>query len=542
MRHAVLCPGSRSAPLALSFMRHGGITCFVIPDERSAAYTALGISQSKQKPVALISTSGTAALNFAPAVAEAYFSNVPLIVFTADRPAEWIGQADNQAVYQQNIYGRHVCYYALWPVDLDNEDSAWFALRALNDALNIAQEGIAGPVHINVPLREPLYLDNPVEKTSYDFPFFERQVVEERLPQNILDDLSRFKRIMVVAGTFPPQHALMNALDELNPRFIFLPDVTSNLHRSPQALEMSDLLPESITEHEAPHFAPDLLITFGGAVVSKSLRQYLRNCRELQHWHLSYDTEAVDTFRKLTKCIPVLPVTFFRDWAAMNYSGDDNFINSWYTRNNLLKRAAMEVLNDLPFSEPAAANSILRSIKKGVLHLGNSLPVRYVAAFPFLGENVAIYSNRGTSGIDGSVSAAAGHSMTSDLLNVLILGDLSFFYDRNGLWNNYLKSNFKIIVFNNHGGGIFRQLPGSASQPELEEYFAIRQPLNVRHTALQHNCSYIFCNSSETLVKSIEELLSDDNAPGILELDFSGNTTIAEVKKLVLERAGLGST
>lgn len=541
--HAVLCPGSRSAPLALSFIRNKSINHYILPDERSAAYTALGMAKSLQKPVVLVCTSGTAALNFAPAVAEAFFSEVPLLVLTADRPPEWLGQADNQAIFQHNIYGKHVKQSYTFPVDIEHADAQWFALRQLNEAINFSMQQPFGPVHINVPLREPLYLPDEHEITIEETPckITRFQPAKAFLDDSIYAELSTYKKVVFVAGMGAANAALQEILQQSSAQnnFVLLPDITSNLHGAENSLPFAELVLDGAEAETLDTLSPDLIISFGGPVVSKTIKQFLRNSKAA-HWHLGFVPNVADTFQKLSHILPVSPEAFLEQAIyAHKISFSAEYSHQWQQLQNAVKNKLAPVLQSLPYSEIKTAYTILAQLpENSVLHLGNSLPIRYAAAFPLLSKKIQVYANRGTSGIDGSVSTAAGFSMLQkDKIHTLLLGDLSFLYDSNGLWNNYLQSNLKVIVFNNYGGGIFRNLPGSAAQPELEEYFVVKQPLRVEHTALQHNCRYIYCNDEKCLQQSLDALFAEKEKPAVLEFDFTGALKISEVKAMLKNQA-----
>jgi len=538
VENVILCPGSRSAPLALSFMRFEGIKHYVIPDERSAAYTALGMARQSKKPVALVCTSGTAALNFAPAVAEAFFSEIPLVVFTADRPAEWLGQADNQAIYQEHIYGKHVKADYVFPTDIQHPDSEWYAIRITNEALNTAMRHPRGPVHVNVPLREPFYLDNEPDFTEIEAKIIKFEQGEKLVPDGIFESLSQYKKVLVVAGTHRPNAKLKQALSEAckGKDIVFFPDITSNLIHTPGSISFAELVIDSISKEEIEEFVPELVISFGGPIVSKTLKNFLKHKNIKAHWHLNGHPASADTFQQLTNILDVNASTFFKGLAAeRNTCFNKDYFDSWASLDTKAAQSAKTAIESLPFSEIHAAYEIINSLPSHtVLHLGNSLPVRYASVFPFMNPDIEVYSNRGTSGIDGTVSAAAGQSMVDDRNHILIVGDLGFMYDSNGLWNNYLRDNLKIIVLNNHGGGIFRTLPGARFQKELEEYFAVKQPLNFEHIALQHNCEYIFCNNLDGLKPALDQLLETKGKPAILELEFDKLISIEDVKKMMV--------
>jgi len=519
-------------------MRFDGIKHYVIPDERSAAYTALGMARQSKKPVALVCTSGTAALNFAPAIAEAFFSEIPLIVFTADRPQEWIGQADNQAIHQTNLYGKHVKASLAYPTDSGHHDSEWYAIRVTNEALNLAMQHPRGPVHINVPLREPLYLEAGPDFSDVEAKIIKFEAGEKAVPQGIMGSLSGYKKVLVIGGTHRPNIKLKQALGQvcIDKHIVFIPDITSNLIHTPGSISFAELVIDSIPKDQLENFIPELVISFGGPIVSKTVKNFLKHKSIRAHWHLNGQAGSADTFQQLTNILDVNAPTFFKALVEQDsFSFSSDYFDTWASLEAKVSKSAKLVTESLPFSEIRAFCEIINFLPSDtVLHLGNSLPVRYGSVFPFINTDIEIYSNRGTSGIDGTVSAAAGQSIVDDRNHVLIVGDLAFMYDSNGLWNNYLKDNLKIIILNNHGGGIFRTLPGSKSQKELEEYFVVKQPLHFEHTALQHNCECIFCNTFEDLKPALDQLFAIKGKPAILELDFDKMLSIEEVKKQVL--------
>jgi len=535
IENVILCPGSRSAPLALSFIRFEGIIHYVIPDECSAAYTALGMARQSKKPVALVCTSGTAALNFAPAVAEAFFSEIPLVVFTADRPVEWIGQADNQAIYQEHIYGKHVKANYLYPTDLQHPDSEWYAIRIMNEAINLAMKHPRGPVHINVPLREPLYLESESDFSDVEAKIIKFEQGEKLLPDSIFESLSQYKKVLIVSGTHRPNAKLKQALSEAckDKHIVFVPDITSNLTHTPGSISFAELAIDAIPKDQVENFVPELVISFGGPIVSKTLKNFLKHNNIKAHWHLNGQPASADTFQQLTNILDVNAPTFFKALSKENsLSFSKDYFDAWTELDNRASQSAKAAIESLEFGEIRAAYEIISNLPpKYVLHLGNSLPVRYASVFPFMNPEVEVHSNRGTSGIDGTVSSAAGQSMVDNRNHVLIVGDLGFMYDSNGLWNNYLRDNLKIIVLNNHGGGIFRTLPGARSQKELEEYFVVNQPLRFEHLALQYNCEYMFCNNIEGLKPALDQLLATKGKPAILELEFDKLISIEQVKK-----------
>lgn len=315
INHAVLSPGSRCAPLVISFARHPRITCHSVSDERSAAYIALGMAQALAEPVVLICTSGTAATNYASAIAEAYYLQVPLVVLTADRPPEWIDQQDGQAIRQNGLFGAFIKQSFTLPVTYEHADEKWHINRILNEALLMAKSSPQGPVHINVPLREPFY-PKPDQYVEYSQGL---RVVEEFSGQRdftenewnrLLSELSAFQRVLIVAGQGRVDEPLQMALSQLP--FPVVADIMSNVQgRAGATVHQDAFLMRQGAETE--RLRPDLLITFGGAVISKNLKIFLRKHSPIAHWHLAEEGYVPDTFQTLTRVLRVTPKRFLKN-------------------------------------------------------------------------------------------------------------------------------------------------------------------------------------------------------------------------------------
>ena len=497
----MLSPGSRSAPLTLAFVRHPDITTHIISDERSAAFIGLGMAQQRRQPVGLVCTSGSAAYNYAPAVAEAFFQQVPLIVFTADRPPEWIDQLDGQTIRQRGIYGPHVKASYELPVGQTEADT-WFAGRMVSEAINLSQQEPPGPVHVNVPIREPFY-PTTGEEVTFDkntkviaIVPGQRSLSDEAV-RSLAEEWSRYEKKLVVGGQGRLNTVLIEELSKLSvvQHVPVVADVISNLHPVASAVQHAD----GLLARSQETLAPDLLITFGRSVISKSLKLFLRKHRPAAHWHVQPDSTAADTFQSLTRVIHTEPTTFLRQLRSHLPSLTDvptAYFNQWQQEEVTAQRR-MDTLftasSDLPMGEFQAMQTVLRHLPNAVnLHLANSMTVRYVSLIGLSERHasVEVFANRGTSGIDGSSSTAVGSALASDRLTVLITGDMAFLYDRNAFWHNYLLPNLRIVLLNNHAGGIFRLIEGPNQQPELEEYFETRQSLTAERSAQDFGMEY----------------------------------------------------
>jgi 2-succinyl-5-enolpyruvyl-6-hydroxy-3-cyclohexene-1-carboxylate synthase len=541
LKQVVLSPGSRCAPLTIAFVRHPQIQTRSISDERSAAFIALGMAQRIGETVGLVCTSGTAVLNYAPAVAEAFFQQIPLLIFTADRPAEWIAQQDGQTIYQRSIYGRHVKESYELPSDYTHPDAVWHTERIINEALQLTQIAPKGPVHVNVPIREPFY------PTADETVVFDHQVrfIERLSEERVLSGTQWAELIqvwensdkkLIVGGQYPYDLALLNALKPFPARFStpIVGDLISNLHTLPDAIRHQDVFLSHLAPAEPAALQPDLLITYGQSVLSKHLKLFLRKYRPYQHWHIQADGPVADPFQTLTRIIPLEPLHFFRQLSCHpdfqrllqleKMALNTDYYRRWQNQNRKAEHFLGQFFDQQPFNEFSAVNRVLQALpENSLLHLANSMPVRYANLLSLLsGKNIEVYANRGTSGIDGSTSTAVGSALTTDLPVVLITGDVAFFYDRNALWNNHLPANLRIVLLNNHGGNIFRLLDGPSRQPELDDYFETKQTLNASNTAADAGMAYFSCENGKALEEMLPQFICVKDRGAILEITTDG--------------------
>lgn len=472
--HVVISPGSRSAPLVIAFGRQENIRCLQVIDERSAAFFALGMAQQLQSPVALICTSGSAVLNYGPAIAEAYYQRVPLLVITADRPEEWVDQGEGQAIRQQGVLALHMRKSVQLPRLAHDELSRWHCGRLINEAIDATLLPVAGPVHVNVPFAEPLY--GTVEQSGTPSRSIAQVMTESFiLPDNarwLLHQLSGSKKVMVLAGQGVWSKGMHQQLVQLAglPQCTVLTEATSNLHDN-AFITCIDRVIEGVDDSNAETLRPELLITFGGAVVSKRMKTLLRQWRPAQHWHIDIGQRHYDTYQSLTHDIAVSPEIFFAQIAPQMKPSESVFGAAWEHIDKETTTRHHKLLQDAPFCDLSVFEQLLQRIPPGsVVHLANSTPARYVQLFE-RGQGMHYFSNRGTSGIDGCSSTAVGAAFVSERPNTLITGDTAFLYDSNAFWNKHLASNLRVIVIDNGGGNIFRYIEGPDKDPELLKWF-----------------------------------------------------------------------
>ncbi|WP_022825993.1 2-succinyl-5-enolpyruvyl-6-hydroxy-3-cyclohexene-1-carboxylic-acid synthase [Hymenobacter norwichensis] len=531
----VLSPGSRSAPLTLAFARHPALTVRVVPDERAAAFIALGMAQAQRRAVVLVCTSGTAGLNYAPAVAEAYFQHIPLVIFTADRPPEWIDQLDGQTIRQHNLYGAHAKGAFEFPADTTHTDAKWHSARIVNEAINLAQAGPAGPVQVNVPLREPFY-PKAGEAIQYEQNV---KIVRElpasastTLPANwaeLREVILASDRTLVVLGQQTADPALLQGLMEfLGTKYAtVVADCLGQINAFDPVTAQDVFLP-----HIEPHLLqPDVLITCGLSLISKSLKLFLRKNPPNRHIHVLPGGIAPNTFQALTDVVYAEPAAFFSTILAGHETVVDRaipFHQAWSKADAdgaALPRKIIRAAGQGTLTEFGAMATVLPYIAQGTaLHLANSMAVRY-ANILGIEAGIEVFANRGTSGIDGCNSTAVGAALAQPERPVVLLtGDVAFFYDRNAFWHNYPTPNLRVIVFNNHGGGIFRIIDGPRQQPELEEFFETRQLLTAENTARDFKLRYFPVSSFAELESALPVFFALETGAALLEVTTDSKT------------------
>lgn len=539
LRFVVLSPGSRCAPLVIAFNNHPDIECLSIIDERAAAFFALGMAQQLQQPVGLVCTSGSATLNYAPAVAEAFYSKIPLVLFTADRPNEWIGQADGQAIRQFDIYRNYVKRSFELPSAIDDKDLLWYSNRTISEALNASMIPDKGPVHVNVPFREPLY--NLVEYKEYKAPkVIEATAITPAIAANeaekLVNNWNGYQRIMVIAGSYYPDEQLQTAINALvqHQDVTVLTEITANLMGD---LLVSTLDPalEAIGQGQQEDYRPQLLVTFGGPVVSKKLKRYLRTYQPKEHWYVDESGDHTDTYQTLTHVIRLKAADFFNLINKRAETKQSNYSQRW---QQLMQRADVRhqvQLNKAPYCDLTVFGEVLRQLPANSnLQLANSTAIRYAGLFnPNKLQGVTINCNRGTSGIDGTISTAAGAAYATNKLTTVISGDLSFFYDSNALWNKHLPKNLRIIVLNNGGGNIFRIIKGPSALPQnvLENFFETQHQASVEYIAKAFNIPYYLCENLTELEEKLPDFFQPSHASAVVMEVKTPNEVSANILK-----------
>jgi len=514
----VISPGSRNAPIIMAFVRHPHFHCWSIPDERSAGFIALGMAKAKQKPIVLLCTSGSALVNYYPAIVEAYYMQVPLIVISADRPEKMLDRWDGQTIHQFDIFNRHVYGSYQTPENLDvNQFSKIFEIT---DQLYLqCNEAIKGPVHLNVPLREPLY---EAAKTVFDYPEYkvvkktEVDEVEWEIGIDSEHFFHDFPKVMVLLGANDPSEAYSELKEIVDHRFaLVIADVISNAHAY-GTFKNIELYLLSATEAQKKMLAPDLLITTGQMIISKPLKQLLRTNPPKQHWHIAENGYCADPFFSEPQVLQMNLPDFFRQFKKYLPQTPSTYVSEIALNIEQVKSK----IKWSEFGELSALQEVLGALpEKLVLHLSNSMTIRNIS---FLGEYIkdqwTIYGNRGVSGIDGCTSTAVGMALAQpNIQQVLITGDVAFFYDINAFWHSHSIPNFKVILMNNSGGGIFDIIDGPSQLPELNPYIKTPHHHHAKDIAQHFNLNYFCANDSNSLKGALKAFLESETC-SILEI------------------------
>ncbi len=522
VKNIVFSPGSRNAPLVIGFNGDDYFKTKVLVDERSAAFFALGMAQQLNKPVVICSTSGSAVLNYSPAIVEAFYQKIPLIVITADRPPEWVDHGEGQSMRQYKVYENFIAESYNLPM-LDHPDALWQTGVMTNEAFHVSKL-LSKPVHINFPFREPLYKTEirPSQTGKKITHFKTKKSISNEQLKSLQKNWGKYNKKMIVCGSLHKSTILNKILVELNkdPSLCILTETTSNLCNE-KFISCIDRTLERVDNNST--FFPEIVISIGNSIISKKLKKLLRKNKPKEHWHIEETNRAQDIFSSLTHFIPMDPKDFFKDFLnGYQLNKDSNFRNDWQLEFEKSEENHLQFLSSSQWSDLKAHYLIQKQLngKKVNLQMGNSTSVRYVQLFQQQ-QGLKYNSNRGVSGIDGSTSTAVGAASVSDELTVLITGDLSFIYDQHALWNKEVPKNLKIIVVNNQGGGIFNIISGPKTTPYSKDFFETRHEISLEKIAATFGISYQKATNEIQTDECLNNFFKSEDAE-IIEL-FTGN-------------------
>lgn len=523
VKQIVLSPGSRNAPLMQTFSQDAFFECHTIVDERNAAFYALGVIEALQQPVAICCTSGSALLNYAPAVSEAYYQQLPLIVVSADRSPEWIGQMDGQTLPQSGVFGS-LSKKSVHLPEIHNETDEWYCNRLINEALIACTADACGPVHINIPLYEPLFDYSeealpPVRKIDYARPQKSVDINPFIEKWNTLP-----KRLIIVGQLFqsPELTTLLENLAERTDCVIFTENLSNSI--SPLFISNFDALLYAISDDKKEDFPPDLVITLGGHIVSKRIKHFIRQYKPKNHWHLTESGEMVDLFQSLTNLVETDAIDFFTQLSSKIADKKEKpFFSLWKNASQLIP----EPTYDVSFSDISATGDFLKMLPNdSILHLANSSTVRNVQLFQ-LDKSIKVYCNRGVNGIESTLPSVVGFASVHKEPVYLIIGDLSFFYGLNALWNIEHIKNLRILLINNGGGGIFHLLPGLNKASSLKEYVSAEHTTQAKDWTLAAGLMYLSAENQNELNDNLKTFTDKQTNQSVL-LEISTNMEISK--------------
>ena len=546
----VISPGSRNVPLAIGFASNKKFKCYSIVDERSAAFFALGLSQKSKKPTILICTSGSALLNYYPALAEAYYSEIPLIILSADRPEYKINIGDGQTINQSNVFEKNILYSNSLKQDCShateeiiksnlqkivNDKADYSKIEKLQKSIQKNNEEIIEiafnlsinkmqPVHLNVPMEEPLYEFNDSPSISVKV----KKKPEKKLSltdlENFYKEINKASKIMILIGVSDGNILSKKSIQKINScsSIIVMKEHTSNVFNESFISNIDRLIGpielQSNSDSVFDELSPEIIISLGGMIISKKIKSFLRNYKPRKHFHIGNNISK-DSFYSGVEHINTTANKFFEN-IDLNKS-DSKYFEKWnqldYSKLDLHNRY-MKVIN---FSDLKVFEILTNWIpKKYNIQVANSTPIRYFQLFDLKNKNM-MFANRGTSGIDGSTSTAIGSSVQNDSPVLLVTGDLSFFYDVNALWNNHIPKNFRIIIINNSGGGIFKILPGFKENNLFSEFIETQHNLSARLIAKMFNFNYTRVSTKFGLNLYLRTFFKNSKKPKILEIKTS---------------------
>jgi 2-succinyl-5-enolpyruvyl-6-hydroxy-3-cyclohexene-1-carboxylate synthase len=503
VQDVVISPGSRSTPLAYAFSQTQGFNTYMQIDERSAGFFALGLAKAKQNPVLLLCTSGTAAANYFPSIVEANYARIPLIVLTADRPHELREVGAPQAIDQVQLYGNHVKWSVDFPLADGYKETIPFVERHTGRAVTFAKAAPMGPIHINIPFREPLLLDfdYEVQPSTYQQSITGSIVASQSSIKLVEEMMVNTKRGFIIvgelSGDFSKQDfwAFAKSL-----QWPILADALSQL-RSEVPEECGHLLIDQYdallkSENFKKAVTPELVLRFGAQPVSKPLSLFLKEYRPAVYIVIDEDPLFRDSLGVVTHHIHSIPQVF---WNDVNRVQTNETLNIWTQANSIATEHIKRYIDDQQ-DEGAFAGKLFNLLPDGSdLISGSSMPIRDVDTFfNQTTKDIAIYANRGTNGIDGVVSTALGIQQARKRPATLLIGDISFLHDSNGLLvSRFHETDLTIVVMNNDGGGIFSYLPQSKEETYFEKLFGTPTGLTFDSIATMYQAEYFAVDSKE---------------------------------------------
>ena len=547
VKNIVISAGTRHTPLVYSLEHDEFFQTYSVVDERSASFFAIGLIEETHEPAAVCCTSGTAAANYVSAANEAFYQQLPLLILTADRNHYYMFQQEEQMIPQEPLY-QAVCKKVVTLPHVRDEKDFWYCSRICNEALMELRHGESGPVHINfiVENNYPIYqgIVKFEEETLPDVKKIDRLTLEDSDEEWIKwSNVLKQSKILIVYGQYKPlsEEEVQN-VNTFASKFncVFSKDLLSNLHCDYSLPTF--VLSRGLLTSEFEKIAPDVIITMNANSISEIKNRIGFSKLFKSHWHVSSKGEVSDPFKCLSDVIECSPQTFFKKFSMLaDGEAEHTYYDSWM---NYYKRFGNDgSLNkvDIPYTSMYGIQQLMNRIpENSLLHIANSNAIRLANYFDVL-DSVTVYGNRGAHGIDGSMSAFIGQAHISKRLSFLIIGDLSFFYDMNALWNQYVGNNIRILVCNNSGGAIFHSYPNTNNVETLDEHIAAEHHTSVKDWVVSRGFKYLSATNKKEYDNAIIELMTDVNdKPIVLEMFTDKEDDADSIRKILAPYATKG--
>ena len=540
VKNIVISAGTRHTPFVYSVEHDSFFSTYSIVDERSAGFFAIGLIEELHEPVAVVCTSGTAAANYVSAANEAFYQQLPLLLLTADRNHYYMFQQEEQMIPQEKLYSE-VCKNVVTLGHVRDEKDFWYYSRICNEALLDLTQGEAGPVHINFIVEN----DYPIYQGIVKFEEKELPEIKRIKRLTLEDNISEWKswasklknsKVLIIYGQYRPlRDDEKEVIEEFCEKYdvVISNDIISNLH-SKYCIPTFAMC-RGLNGAQIESLCPDIVITMNANTISeiKGHLAFLKN--KFEHWHVSAKGKVSDPFKMLSDVIACSPMTFFRKFSELGEAENEHgYYRKWksiydtFGRNGSLNEETIE------YSSMYAVQQYIKNIPaNALLHIANSNSIRLAAYFD-VDPTVSVYDNRGTHGIDGSMSAFIGQANVSGRLSFLIIGDLSFFYDMNALWNQYVGNNIRILVCNNSGGAIFHSYPNTKNVPSLDEHIAAAHDTSVKDWVVSRGFKYLSARNKDEFDSALPELMDASSDYPVLLETFTNMDVDAECIRTIL--------
>lgn len=533
IKNIVVSPGNSHNAIVRSIEEDSYFKTYNIVDERSAAFFGCGLIQQLEEPVAIMCTSGTAATNYLTGVTEASRRKLPLIVITGDKNPYYLAQQEDQMIDQINLFKTVVKYSVSLPMIKDEKDE-WYCRRILNEAFLELNHHGTGPIQINLPIEQGMLAignDFTTEKLP-EINIIER--IDLKTKKEVIENKFKSlknKKIMIIYGQDNNiTEATIKNIEKIfkNYNCIIEADKLSNLHCK-GALDIARATIELRTSGRFGEFVPDIVITVAGNVTweGKFVLKGYKN--KFEHWIVNSDGKVQDYYKNLTTIFEMSTEEFLENMAEYEVDSDNNYYEMWEKKNKTFK------IPEFQYSNLYATQKVMKMIpKNSILNLANSSTIRLAQYFD-LDQSIQVYCNRGVNGIDGCMSTYIGQSTATDKLSFLIIGDLTFFYDMNALWNRYVGKNIRIMLINNEGAALFHFNQGLEKYPTLNENVAAEHFATARGWVESQNIKYLSARNREEFDKNLSDFLVEDSDQPIVFEVFTKKENDAKLQKEFFE-------